>query len=1000
VHTTNPTSRSGGVVLTRADINAKDAFGRTLLHHAASKPESVSYDFVKPLLQIPFIDLYAQDIESGWTALHRALYFGNIASAQALMQRDIQDATDYTTTAAHSNAGGLVKIKDNEGNSPFEVFGLTIAPRDIQMAGTALRGDDDSSNSVDLNDEDDDTAKSRRLVAPTVNLSGDEVYAFGSNKNLSLGVGDEDDRQFPERLNLTRPDHLLLRLHEDHLAELQKQTPTQDLAESVYDARSMGDIPTLIRNKPIVIQDVVMSKLHTAVITTDPISNLHVCGFGPGGRLGTGDEVTSFTYKCIQGGGLAKRGVSTVALGQDHTIAICSQGEVFTWGSNRHGQLGYSLPEVSSKEVPAQLLPRQVYGLVKSQVFIGAAASSIHSAIYTSSSLYTFGKNDGQLGLMDSDARSLEVQTIPRRVAPSILSAGIASVSAVDRATTVLLENHDVIVFTHYGWTKVSFQLGGFTNYYLSEPIVTRYDLEGNSIQKITSGGNTICALSSYGQVFTIEVPKVEDTVPSSMSTTNPAKARNAIPKPSCLWSIRKAHMAAIDTAVGQNGSIILCTRSGSVWRKEKRANIKILPSKNSQSSKPKDYKFVRIPNLTRAMAVRSNAFGAFTAIRKDTDVTREQVLIESPGLWGDVFSLLAFRRYGEVEEDETTESPQLRYWRPSSRGPAPALIKRAVIMKQTAEEEFQEFCSRFEPLVESPYDAWITSNVTDVRIPVQSCIFKARSRVIRAALAEFSETYYYEIADVMSIEYGQDGQIQISFRGADFLTLANLVLYLYADEVIDVWHFTSKALQSAARYRAVRVELMKIASSLELPYLERAARLMINPIKSLCHDMERAIRDPNLFTDADVIIDLADDEEQPAHSVLLCARCPFFDGLFNGRAGGMWMTGRRSGPADTSEIPKVDLKHIDKRVFTLVLRHLYADTGAELFDEIVSSSFDDFAELVLEVLSAANELMIDRLSQICQQVLGKFGTSSQHPSSPKDILTLYQSPLAMCVDC
>lgn len=977
VHTSSVSARGGALTLTRAEINGKDSFGRSLLHHAASKQGSDAHGFVKTLLELPYIDLYAQDTESGWTALHRALYYGNIASAQSLMQRDFQDATDYTTTAARTHGGGLVKIKDNEGNSPFEVFGLTIAPRDIQSFGNTLtggNGDNDSINSVDLND-DADAERSKRLVRPSVDLQGDEAFAFGSNKNLTLGTGDEDDRHFPERLHLVRPDHLLLRLHEDHVSDCRRMKPSEALTESLVYVTSVDDVPALIQHKAIKIQDVLMSKLHTAVLTDDPISNLYICGFGPGGRLGTGDEVTSFRYKAIQGGGLAKRRVSAIALGQDHTIAICSQGEVFTWGSNQYGQLGYTLPDVSSKEVPTQLLPRQVYGLVKKELFIGAAASSIHSAIYTPSSLYTFGKNAGQLGLMDADARSLDMQILPRRIAPSVLQATIFSVSAIERATVVHLESQEVIVFTHYGWTKTSFQLEGFPNQILSDAMTTRVDLEGNRIKRVTSGGNTICAMSAYGEVFTIEVPKVAESVPSSVSTTNPMKARNALPAPTRIWSIRKSHMSAIDVAVGQDGSIILCTVSGSVWRKEKRANIKTVRVKDGRSVKPtKDYKFVRVPNLTRAIAVRSNAFGAFMAVRKDTDVTREQVMVDPASLWADMFTLLSFRKYGEVNENETTASPQPRFWRPATRGPSPAQIKRAVITRNDNEDELLELCRGFEPIADTQYDAWITSNVTEVRFPIHSFILKGRSRVMRTALTEFQESYYFSIPDVLSIEYGQDGQIQLRFHGADFLTLVNLVLYLYTDEVIDVWHFTSKALQSAARYRAVRTELMKIASQLDLPQLERAVQLMIDPVKSLCVDMEAAVLDADLFSDADVTIELAAGAEQPAHSVLLCARCPFFEGLFNGRAGGVWMSSRRGMAEEASDVPRVDLKHVESKVFSLVLRHIYADTGQELFDNVVSTDFEEFAELVLEVMSVANELMIDRLAQICQNILGRFG--------------------------
>ncbi|RMZ77228.1 hypothetical protein DV738_g4474, partial [Chaetothyriales sp. CBS 135597] len=973
-----PSSRTRAVALSRADINARDSFGRTLLHHASSLQQSEAYEYVKALLETPYLDLYIQDTESGWTALHRALYFGNVSVAHALMQRDVRDATDYTTQASRTHAGGLIKIKDHEGNSPFEVFGLTIARREIQPDGNELGtgiDDDGSANSVDFNDDANEWNTAKRDFQPLINLQGDESFVFGSNKNLTLGTGDEDDRHLPDRLQLSRPEHVIRRLYEDHLLERSKTTWPDEASASIPATAMDADLPFLIRNKPVRILDVVMSKLHTAVLTDDPISNLYICGFGVGGRLGTGDDTTAFAFKPILGGGLAKHRVSTVALGQDHTIAICSQGEVFTWGSNKFGQLGYLLPEVKPQEIPMQLSPRQLYGLVKRERIVGAAASSIHSALYTSHSLYTFGKNEGQLGFMDADARSLETQTQPRRVAPSVLQAAIQTVSAIDRATTVLLENHDVIVFTHYGWTRVVFQLDVFQHPSLSQAQWTHYNPACNFIKKVTSGGNTICALSSFGEVFTIDVPKVSDSVPSSVSTTNPSKARNALPSATRVWSIRKDHMSAMDVAVsGQDGSIILCTTSGSVWRKEKRANIQSTRDQGRNASRPKDYKFVRAPNLTRAVAVRSNAFGAFAAVRRECDVTRTQVLVEPPSLWKDFFQLLSFRHYGD-DKNDAESSNRLSLWRPSSSGPSPAMVKRALITRSTAEDELAEVCRSLEPLSGSGFDAWITSDMTDVRIPVHCFVLKTRSRVLRSALAEFKQTYYFEVADVLSIEYGRDGQTQINFVGADLLTLANFALYLYTDEVLDVWHFTSKALQSAARYRAVRTEVMKIAATLELHQLERATRLMVDPAKSLCLDAESSFQDSDLFSDADVILDLADGAELSAHSVLLCQRCPFFDGLFNGMAGGMWMSSRRGAADEKSEAMRVDLTHVSIDVFTRVLRHLYADTGVELFDDIVADSFDQFADFVIEVLSVANELMIDRLSQICQAVLGNFVT-------------------------
>jgi inhibitor of Bruton tyrosine kinase len=969
-------ARGSTISLSRGEINARDSFGRTILHHAASSRISTAIEFVKALLEIPILDLYIQDAESGWTALHRALYFGNIAIAQALMLRDIQDATDYTTGVLH-HAGGLVKIKDNESNSPFEVFSLTIAPRSLEAIGHSLGKidvDDDSGNGIDLDDAGLGEVHLRNTVLARIGLDGDEVFSFGSNKNLSLGLGDEDDRQYPERVTLKRPDRLLRRFYRE------QASIKSDLPDSHTGALDSSSLPALIRHKQLKVQEVVMSKLHSAILTTDPQANLYICGFGAGGRLGTGDEATRFDYVGIETGGLASKRVVAIALGRDHSIAISATGEVFTWGSNRHGQLGYSLPpSATANEYPLQLLPRQLFGPMKKEAIVGAAASSIHSVIFTTTALYTFGRNEGQLGLMDADARSLEIQTTPRRVGVSILQVPIEMVSATDRATSILLESHDLIVLTHFGFTKVVFQLEGFTNYFLQGSFATRYDPAGNFICKVTSGGNTICAMSSFGEVFTIDVPKKVEITSAGVSTTNPSKARNALPQPSKVWAIRKSHMAAKDVAIGQDGSIILCTESGSVWRKEKRAIIKDLGSKATGAARRKDYKFVRIPNITHAIAVRSNAFGAFAAVRRDCDVTREQMAVDTSSLWNDLWPLLPFKDYGEVKESLDTEEPQPRFWKPTVVQNSSAHIRRAVLLSKDAEGDLKHIMAKFEPLAESTYDLWITSTVSNLRIPAHSFLIKAKSGVLRQALSKLPSLFYVSISEnVLSVEYGPGDQAQIVFHEADFLTLTNLVYYMYTENVIDVWNHTSTMPRSAAGFRQVRAELMKFASILELTNLERAVRLMVEPAKCLQLDMQNAIATEDFFSDADVIIELADDHQLPAHSVLLCRRCPFFDGLFHGRAGGRWMSGRRPEGGESAEMVRVDLKHIDKPVFERVLQHIYVDIGIELFDDVVTKDLDEFLDYVIGVMSIANELMLDRLAQVCQQTLGKFGTQSQ----------------------
>ncbi|KAK2854380.1 hypothetical protein FQN49_005150 [Arthroderma sp. PD_2] len=950
--------------LTRNDVNARDRHGRTLMHLVASSDRKSAYGFTVALLAVPapYLDIYVQDAESGWTCLHRALYAGNISIAHAILERDV--------------GGGLIKIKDREGNSPFEVFSSSVA-YDVSTETDKRQDEGEDDESADSDDDTGEQYGAVKSVAPRISLDGDELFTFGSNKNLSLGVGDSDDRQFPERITLPRPDALIQRFYEEKYEDQQ-----QELVEG-------EDIPFLVRFTPIIVQDVIMSKLHTAILTTDPCSNLYMCGFGPGGRLGTGHEGTSFSPVCIDSGAIAGKRITTIALALDHTIAVSDQGEVFSWGSNKYGQLGYTLPKPkptasnssTANDTPTQLSPRQIFNPFKRDRILGAAASAIHSVVFTSSALYTFGRNDGQLGLMDADARSLTTQPIPRKVGASLFNVSISSVSAIERATVVLLENHEVWVFTHYGYSRLIFPLSGpVSSFIRSSFMATRYGGGVSYVSKIRAGGNTICALSSAGEVFTVSVSgrKEEDRENRSVSTsaptstTNPAKIRNSLPQATRAWAVKKSHMAVRDVDVGQDGSIIICTQAGSAWLKERRAGIK--PTSAGVAA-GKEYKFVRVPSISRAVGVRSNAFGAYAIIQRSSDVARRSVVVGERRLWADIRPMMPFGVMLDVT-GEGLGRVDVRKSTPLSKEDEDEI---------DVEEELNTLLDtqRASQSLSSPSIAWLSTTSSDTRIPVHEFMLSSRSPILRNALSTFRREYYFTLPGVMSIEYDKAGQVHLLFTNVSFLSLFNLAIFLYTDRLYDVWlrRRHDKKQTNAAVYRQIRSDVIKLATALDMPALERAARIMIQPSPSLHHDMAAAIRDTSnsssFFDTADVLLELDSGAEVKAHSHILYNRCAFFDGLFRGRAGGRWLHPRLAGQErEAPELIRVDLSHIDPKVWDFIMRYIYADVDEDLFDDVRAADGEAFMDIVIDVLSVANELMVDRLAQVCQRRLSMFVTT------------------------
>ncbi|KAI0396635.1 hypothetical protein F5Y17DRAFT_418997 [Xylariaceae sp. FL0594] len=956
--------KSGVNSLGKAEVNSRDHAGLTLLLRVASSPSADAATYAQALLDHPAIDIYAQDPESGWNALHRALYNGNISIARLLLAKERRDLTE-SFGASSTKVGQLIKTKDHEGNSPFDLYNATIALRSLKTSEDRVKHDDDSET------DEVSTAYETQQTANYPGL-GEEVFTFGSNNNLSLGVGHEDDRQYPERIYLKRPDYLIQHFYEQHL-----QRQAEQSSNHAPSSGNLEDIPTLVQNRTLVIQDVVLSKLHSAILTTDPFSNLYISGLGRGGRLGLGDENTKLSFTPVQGGLHDKR-VTQVALGQNHTMAVTSTGELWSWGSNSYSQLGYTLPPPAKPdEEPMSTSPRQVFGPLKKEKVLGVAASSIHSVAHTGSSLFCWGKNVGQLGLMDADSRSLEIQVAPRKVAATLISnhsSVVSAISAIDRATCCLFGDRSLVVFTSYGYKTINLQNAtSLASLSLKETLkftsASSYDSKRREIRQIAAGGDTIAAITGSGDLFTMRLNRSSDVDHLTSSTTNPSKIKDAISTPCCVWTSRKDGVASV--GVGEHGSVIICTQSGAVWRRIRRAKPHDTRSSGTKGHGRRDFKFQRVPFITDVVAVRSSAFGAYAAVRKDCDVTRDQLEVSRPTLWDDVSPLLPLLGF-KAQNSSTRKAKDTWKWQNTNK-----------LLLQVDELGYEVFASNdLEEDLAIHFSNWAFENQSlgmairstsnrGLSIPVHLWLLSARSPVLRVGLQEFHGTGHYEIPELLTVTQ-EKGEVVIEFTwNIDMIALLNLVVFMYSDRVIPAWNIPWESGASVHRSRLIRNDVMKIASRLGLSKLEACARTQTAPSRSMNLDFRDAIEDPFFFDDGDALLEL-DGDSIRVHSAMVCQRCPWFQGLFNGRSRGKWLESRRAAQ-DDSNVVKIDLGHMDPESFHYVLQYLYADSGEELFDSVISGNIDDFCELVLDVMGIADELMLDRLSQICQKILGRF---------------------------
>jgi alpha-tubulin suppressor-like RCC1 family protein len=113
------------------------------------------------------------------------------------------------------------------------------------------------------------------------------------------------------------------------------------------------------------------------------------------GALGTGFGTSSLARPVIATGVLAGKTVVQVAAGGAHSLALCSDGTVASWGYGYYGQVGNSYFYDTSSPVAVKL-----DGALSGKTVIAIAAGNYHSlALCTDGSVAAWGNNSsGQLG--------------------------------------------------------------------------------------------------------------------------------------------------------------------------------------------------------------------------------------------------------------------------------------------------------------------------------------------------------------------------------------------------------------------------------------------------------------------------------------------------------------------------------------------------------------------------------------------------------------------------
>jgi len=266
-----------------------------------------------------------------------------------------------------------------------------------------------------------------------------------------------------------------------------------------------------------------------------------VCGNARNGQLGVdplidvviGGRSILGNFKALDG-----KQVIQVASGKYHCIALIAGGDIYTWGDNRHKQLGVELPE--GVTFTPEIQPLRSLNLKK---VIQIAAGASHSMVLTESGeVYSWGMGAiGSLGLGGGKDNTKDV-SIPTKISSfDSLSSKVIQIACGFYHSGAVTEKGELFMWGH----------GEFGCLGSKQSSHIPFLLPLNNVRMISLGWFSSAAVTSDGLLYTWGSNKYKLLgVELAMATSNvPIAVATFAAKRIAVWKVvfGKSIAAAID---------------------------------------------------------------------------------------------------------------------------------------------------------------------------------------------------------------------------------------------------------------------------------------------------------------------------------------------------------------------------------------------------------------------------------------------------------------------
>ena len=247
------------------------------------------------------------------------------------------------------------------------------------------------------------------------------------------------------------------------------------------------------------IMQVAAGATHSLALATD--GTIYAWGKNEYGQLGNDSTINSPIPVAVKTTGTSMDGKKIIQIhaGYEHSLALASDGTVYTWGRNNFGQLGKN--DATDAHIPATV--RTLGTPMAGKIIVQLAAGNSQSiALASDGTVYTWGWNQyGQLG---------NGTTMNSRIPVAVVTAGTPlagkTISQIAAGNAHALAMTDDGTMYTWGWNQHG-QLGNNSTINSSLPVIvktTGTPLAGKMITQITSGGSpNSLVLANDGTMYT-----------------------------------------------------------------------------------------------------------------------------------------------------------------------------------------------------------------------------------------------------------------------------------------------------------------------------------------------------------------------------------------------------------------------------------------------------------------------------------------------------------------